>query len=72
MNEVNVCGIANPPKKMSQTEQELEKARSAKNMLFDTIAILSERLKPALRQQNPCTVGECEKCESFLKGWIKN
>jgi mevalonate kinase len=59
LNEVS--GLATSPKQISQTEEQLQRTRKEKDQLFNTIGLLTERLKPALRENSPSTVGECEK-----------
>lgn len=58
-------GLATPPKQMSQTESQLERARMASKALFETISVLSEKLKPALRRQSPREVGSDSKEEKL-------
>ena len=57
----NVCGIATPPKQISQTENQLNIVNYNVKMLHGSISLLSEKLKPILRSQSPATVGECMK-----------
>ncbi len=60
MNNTN-CGLSDTPKKISQIEEQLMYCDKARNQLSDVIGLLSERLSPVLRSQNPSTVGESAK-----------
>ena len=68
MNEANMCGdSAIPPKQMSQTEKQFNIATDNAKMLYGSISLLSEKLKPILRDKSQDTgVGDCKKEEALV------
>jgi len=66
--EQKQSGLASvPSKQTSQTEQAFNQAEGNSRMLFDSIMLLEEKLKPILRIPNPSAQGEdCAKAESFV------
>lgn len=55
------------PKQLSQTERALNETKDKDLMLFDSISLLEERLKPILRILPPIIEGaDCKVAENFV------
>jgi hypothetical protein len=56
-----------PSKQTSQIDRAFNQVGENSRLLFDSISLLEEKLKPVLRSLNPSTQGEdCAKVENFV------